>query len=1029
MGAYRKKNERKQSQVDNSKFNFPERDCVVKEMGGYLKSVCQESSRTTLKCADSDIVYDLNDVERDRTVFGDLCPDDHKFYQACGLISYPNRKNPNLFCGQFICKNETHVESSFCESGKERHCSNVQEENICEDERDTEVCNEVCEEANCRDEALCNGFRYGKFCDREFYYSTQTITLLDWYDWVYNCKLWAPFGGQYGRMQFLENFEGHICEHTLTGLQTPIFNYTRCSVFRYDPLTTASQWYLNSTEIPYCKNMMDQTNCTDFSRVALSCMVDGYKTNVSKFAICHGRADVRICDNGIENDCKHLSPSCFVHKHRLCDGIIDCIDQSDETALECIEMTKTRCVRVLGNESLPIPLKWLGDGIGDCLSLVDETTDWPTCGSGVTKRYVLNNDSCTDDFLCLNSVTKFIPQQELCDLIETCGNENMICILSKDKPNLFTSIIRDKEEKVVPHCLRGLESMQRLRSRCSTSSFSFPSLNSFGVSNLKTIKTPNELYNCDYTFGEMYLFLSCSGKCLASSCPLSRPLKYDSCGGQYPNRVFTVTGMDYLTFVTPLKGSYHNDYFLCKNNRCVSYDKVCNLVDDCGDGSDEDACTNQFRCNATDTPIPKWQRCDGHIDCEDLSDECNRDCGKEIIGGIVLKISAWLIGFLAVTFNIGIITSSLMSLKDVSTSMGLLNKLLIVLISIGDFLVGGYLFSISVIDLVYGASYCSKQRAWRSSVYCTILGIASTVGSQISLFSMTCLSLVRLFGIKNAMSRSDDLSPKSYSKITSILFAIAMSAAAIAVVPILPQFEDFFVNGMRYDENNPMFIGFPNKKVHHDVIKAYHGRTMKDYKSLTWKTALQLIDDMFTSIHGGLYRRKVDFYGNDGVCLFKYFVTKEDPQRLYSWTILAINFFCFIIITVSYIIINLVSVKSSKVVRNRQINQRNRRMQRKISMIIATDFCCWIPFVLVCCLHSLSVLDATPWYSLFSIIALPINSVINPLLFDSTVTKQIAKPIRSVRQTVTRSLSSLRIRNDGGYPPTDTDVQIRDQPC
>ena len=995
--------------------------------------MCQDGSKRTLKCLNTDVTYDVVVVKSGQTQLSKACPNDPKFYQACGATSRPNSRADFLLCEKFVCENEGYVETSYCVHGEENSCSNVEVEEICANQNVTssKVCNEICDDdEHCKDEAECNGFRYGKFCYwYNWYYNIQTISLIDWYDWEYHCRLWAPYQYRRGREDFLRAYDGPVCQHTLSNFMTPIFNFTRCAVFKYDHDVRVKAWWLSSSEIPYCKNMMDQTNCTDLSRVALSCMVDGYKTNVSKFAICHGRSDVRICDNGIENNCKLLSPSCFVHKHRLCDGVIDCIDQSDEAALECNEMTKTRCTRVLGNESLPIPLKWLGDGIGDCLSLVDETTDWPTCGIGVTRRYVLNNDSCTDDFLCLNSETKFIPENQLCDMIDTCGNENLICKLSKERPNLFTSMIKDVKRKIMPYCLRGLQSIQKMAKQCFMSSFSFPPKETFGVSNLRTFLAPKKLYNCDYTFGEMYVLLSCAGNCTASSCPLSRPLKYDSCGGQYPNRVFTVTGMDYLTFVTPRQGSYNNDYFLCKNNRCVSYDKVCNLVDDCGDGSDEETCTNQFSCNATNTTIPKWQKCDGHIDCEDLSDECNRDCGKEIIGGIVLKISAWLIGFLAVTFNICIITSSLMSLKDVSTSMGLLNKLLIMLISIGDFLVGGYLFSISVTDLVYGASYCSKQVIWRSSIYCTILGIASTVGSQISLFSMTCLSLARLFGIKNAMNRSDDLSPKSYSKIVSILFAIAMSAATIAIVPILPQFEDFFVNGMRYDESNPMFIGFPNKEVHHQIIQAYYGRTMQDYKTITWKTVLQLIDDMFTSTYGGLYRRKVDFYGNDGVCLFKYFVTKEDPQRLYSWTILAINFFCFIIITVSYIIINLVSVKSSKLIKNRQINERNRRMQRKISMIIATDFCCWIPFVLICCLHSLSVLDATPWYSFFSVVVLPINSVINPLLFDSTVTKQIAKPIRSVRKTVALSFSSLRKRNDCRYPPTNADVQIRDQPC
>ena len=933
------------------------------------------------------------------------------------MIYRPKTRSEDLLCGQFICERESEVETSFCNSASEdKSCLNVEVTDICTSNQETKKCNEICDEdPYCMDEAVCDGFRYGKFCDKQgTYYSLQTISLKDWYDWANDCNLWEPYSGSKGRESFLKNYDGQICEHSLSGFKTPIFNFTRCAVFIYDPKvipkTYGDGWWLNSTEIPYCKNMMDQTNCTDFSRVALSCMVDGHKTNISKFAICHNRPGVTICDNGIENNCKHLSPSCFVHKHKLCDGIADCVDKSDETAVECKEMTQTRCVRVLGNVSLPIPIAWLGDGTDDCLTAIDETSGWPTCGTGVTRRSVLNNSLCTDDFLCLNSDTKFIARDMLCDMIDTCGNENTICMLSRNKPDLVTSMIKDEENKVVPYCLKGLESVQSLGNECRLSSFSFPQQKTFGISNLKTFIAPHNPYNCDYTFGEMYLHLSCAGNCTTSPCPLTRPLKFDSCGGQYPNRVFTVTNMEYLTFVTPHKNSFRNDYFLCRNERCVTYEKVCDLVDDCGDGSDEETCTNQFVCNSSDAVIPKWQKCDGHIDCQDLSDECNEDCGKEIIGGILLKISAWLIGFLAIVFNISTIIASLRSVKDITTSMGLLNKLLIVLISLGDFLVGGYLLTIAVIDLIYGSSYCSKQTEWRSSVYCNILGIASTIGSQISLFSMTSLSIARLFGIKNSMNVPGSLNMKSYSKITGALFIITAASAAIAVAPIIPQFEDFFVNGMRYEESNPMFIGFPNKKIHHQIIQAYYGRTLKNHETIRWKSVLQLIDGMFTNNYGGLYRRKVDFYGNDGVCLFKYFVSKEDPQRLYSWNILAINFFCFIIISISYIIINLVSMKSGKAIKNKQICKRNRRLQRKISMIIITDFCCWVPFVLICILHSLSVIDATPWYSFFSVLVLPINSVINPLLFDSAVTKKLAELMRPVSQQVSQSMRSHQRR-------------------
>ena len=967
-------------------------------MKGYLKYVCEDGSKTTLRCANSEIIYDVVEVHNDHTLLSEACTNDPKFYQACGVIAHPNLKNDNQLCGQFICKDDSKVKSSFCVEGGEVSCLNVEVQEICSNQTESKKCNDLCDEdALCQDEAMCNGLQYGKSCNEDKHYSIQMISLMPWYNVIYNCNLWAPYGGLNGRQNFLKNYDGQVCEHNLSNFETPLFNFTRCAVFKYDPSVVSKEWWLVSTEIPYCKNMIDQTNCTDPSRVALFCMVGGYKTGVSKFAICHDRWDVKICDNGIENNCKHLSPSCFVHKHQQCDGFDDCVDQSDEKALECNEMTATKCQRVLGNKSLPIPLAWLGDGTKDCIFAEDEQTHWPTCGTGIYRRYVLNNDSCRDDFLCLNGETTYIPRHQLCDMVDTCGNENRICIASKDKPILFTEIIQNDYGKVFPPCLRGLQSLQLIE-KCKMTSFSFSKQKTFGINNIKTAFLPGKLFSCDHTFGEIYVHLSCTGNCLNSTCPLTRPLKYDSCGGQYLNRVYTVTNMEYLSFVTPHQGSFHNDYFLCRNQHCVTYDKVCDLVDDCGDGSDEETCTNQFLCKSSSTRIPKWEVCDGEINCEDLSDECNDDCGKEIVDGLLLKITSWLIGFSAITLNGVIIITSLKSLNGISTTMGLFNKLLILMISIGDFLLGSYLFTISVVNLMYSSSYCYKQIEWLSSIECTILGVVSTIGSQVSLFSMTCLSVARLVGIKFSMSISSNLSLKSFGKIMTIIFFIITASTLMAITPIMPQFEDFFVNGMIYEEGNQMFMGFPDKRVHHQVIQAYYGRIMKDYHAISWKIILQLTDSMFSSTYGGLYRRKIDFYGNDGVCLFKYFVSPDDPQRIYSWTILALNFFCFVTISISYMFINLVSVNSGKLIRNKQITKRNNRMQKKISFIIATDFCCWIPFVLICCLHSLSIIDATPWYSLFSVVILPINSVINPLLFDHTVTRQLLKPVNTLRK-------------------------------
>ena len=264
------------------------------------------------------------------------------------------------------------------------------------------------------------------------------------------------------------------------------------------------------------------------------------------------------------------------------------------------------------------------------------------------------------------------------------------------------------------------------------------------------------------------------------------------------------------------------------------------------------------------------------------------------------------------------------------------------------------------------------------------------------------------------------------------ILCLILVSATIAVVPIVESFEDFFVNGVRFSDWLKIFIGTPDKATVTGVIKAYHGRS-KDV-TLRWKMLLEMVREMFS--HDFDYEDltekvdKVDFYGNDGVCLFKYFVQNQDPQKLFVWSILVLNFICFVLISISYLFIGILSRRSSKSVasseNNRQIAQRNNRMNQRIAMIITTDFLCWVPFILICILHSVEVIDATPWYSIFSMVILPINSVINPLLYDDVVTNIIGAPVRALSTRVSNSTIIQRfLRRASPAPAEEIGLQHR----
>ena len=430
-------------------------------------------------------------------------------YQVCGFtgsnLDWNNFVDRQSVCGLLICSNlemdkyllYAAPPGDIC-SQKVR-CTNFPdlEEIGCSTVSERKICDGFCDEFGCDDESECDGFTYGIFCQPTSSY-------------------WPPAYVCDGFIQCVRYHEDEkYCQRALDEgfpsclngeIRRPLFNFTRCAAISIKVLSNELQ--------PYCSNYIDQTNCTDHRKVGLMCYIQDYGlSTVSKFMVC-GELRVGLCANKMDVQCVSPSLGCTVHKHQLCNGVNDCPHSSDELLAVCQTKTKKHCYRSYRHDyELAIPISWLADGITDCTNGIDEDSSlWPTCGKAETKRYIMENSVCRDLFLCRYGTVRFIIESQLCDGINTCGNENKICRISRGVFSVSTTVLKDEYSTRLHYCIKGLEDLQRQQSLCRTQIFDYFQEDIYGVpERTHTITYPKKTFDCRNFFGLAYLYLSCFG--------------------------------------------------------------------------------------------------------------------------------------------------------------------------------------------------------------------------------------------------------------------------------------------------------------------------------------------------------------------------------------------------------------------------------------------------------------------------------------------------------------------------------------
>ena len=442
------------------------------------------------------------------------------------------------------------------------------------------------------------------------------------------------------------------------------------------------------------------------------------------------------------------------------------------------------------------------------------------------------------------------------------------------------------------------------------------------------------------------------------------------------------------------------------NDPCRSHfpmgDRYCDGVEDpawvhinnsaCPQGFDEQDCPNRFKCKADGKmSIHYAQKCDGTIDCDDGSDEtfCTFTFFDVIIQAKFDRFvyAFWVIGCVVIFGNLFAIVFTVKLLRSKLLSDSIWTQYLIILnISIADFIMGVYLLIIARYGFAksgYTLSGYEKWRSadyeWRSSLGCSVIGSLSVISSEASCFLMVVLTAFRLRNISNPIA---SLSVSTLKWKICICFAWFL-AVVLAVVPI--QNFDYFVN----------YILFGYYNGHRDFSQW----TTSNLQSFACRYAIitnqsmDNLNDPWQSTKSFFQTNSLNpplvfgYYGGTSVCLPNYFMAWFGHAWQYTLAIISVNFMSFIFIAVSYVIMYYLSKKYKKKINknNKRSSKQEATMRKRIARIIATDFLCWIP---ICSFSYLTMtsgnfLVTDGFYQIIAVVFLPINSALNPFLYSS----------------------------------------------
>ena len=213
------------------------------------------------------------------------------------------------------------------------------------------------------------------------------------------------------------------------------------------------------------------------------------------------------------------------------------------------------------------------------------------------------------------------------------------------------------------------------------------------------------------------------------------PLKVQECAessnnpiGFHCNRM-TVTNYGRYEHATTTIYACSNASFIEFALNRQSSNIICDGIQNCESGIDEQNCPQMFYCSSDMTPLPEHMICDSVPQCDDSSDECTNCAMSSYLSSENYLVGSPVIVILMVAQCVSILILNMYALKihfqrlrAVHLAPFIIDRIQCLTLSIYDLMMSCYLVIILVKQVQYRGVYCVHDVTWRTSKLCKIAG-------------------------------------------------------------------------------------------------------------------------------------------------------------------------------------------------------------------------------------------------------------------------------------------------------------------